>query len=189
MTSLIVVGVIAFVVGILVDRVSIAVVSSGDLGSARNPIPPDGEKQSVSPPLLMDFRMEEWKEIVATQRHFNDLIIRFRATTLTAFAALAGAAVTLAEVIELQEANLVIVMALPIAFWLAAAALDLGYYHRLLLGAVAEATKFDNHESFKSQGFFGLTEGRQGPRRTVHRPSPGSTVLPGGVWTCVWTPG
>jgi hypothetical protein len=84
-------------------------------------------------------RLELWKEYEGVAMHFNDLIIRLRTQSLGAVAAFA----TLAAVVsrsdttaELRWALLTGAFALLIVFWVAVWALDLGYYDRLLAGAV-----------------------------------------------------
>jgi hypothetical protein len=107
---------------------------------------------------VIDLYLREWQVVIQTQMHFNDLIIRFRSVALTSFVALAGAAVTVSNAFELDGAALGVVMVLPFIFWIAALAIDLFYYHELLLGAVAEAAKFDEAAWLSERGFFGLTK-------------------------------
>lgn len=150
---------VAFVgVGVLGDRLWIRFGTRTE-----RPSPPENPVPSPLPPvcaadrILVELLQREWQTVVQTQMHFNDLVIRFRSMTLTAFAALVGAAVALGQLTNLPERDKIIVMALPIAFWIAAGILDLGYYHRLLLGAVAQAAKFDGEPALASLGLFGMT--------------------------------
>lgn len=119
-------------------------------------IPQEIQDLSLSEFRSIQLYQNEWQSVLETQRHFNDLIIRFRGFTLTSFTILTGAAITAEEFIISGHVHTL--MLLPLGFWLAVALLDLGYYHQLLNGSVAYAVdKFDNHGWLKSRGFFGLT--------------------------------
>lgn len=90
--------------------------------------------------------------------HFNDLILRFRAITLTAFVTLIGAAVAIGKYFSLSESSLGwLILTLPVTLWSTAFIIDFFYYHRLLLGSVTEALKFDGSHKLKSYGLFGMT--------------------------------
>ncbi len=99
----------------------------------------------------------EWKTIIETQMHFNDLIIRFRSIVLTAFITLIGASVALNSAGRINEIQSMIMLAMIAALWITAFVMDYCYYHRLLLGSVRQALKFDNSEIGKKYGLFGLT--------------------------------
>lgn len=160
-----IVGVLAAVfisAGVLLDRLWLKFAARQD--------PVDGPTNPLSDSLLevedeervtLELIQKEWSGVLEVQMHFNDLVIRFRAMTLTAFGALVGAAVAIGQIANLSEGDRKIVLALPIAFWIAAGILDIGYYHRLLMGAVAQAAKFDDHPKFKERGLFGLTRNIQ----------------------------
>ena len=89
-------------------------------------------------PLPFD-RYLLWKEYEEVAMHFNDLLIRLRSQSLAAVAAFATIASAL-----LRNSNdsgplweaMTGVFGLLILFWIAIWVLDLGYYNRLLLGAV-----------------------------------------------------
>ena len=103
----------------------------------------------------IELYQNEWESVLETQRHFNNLIIKFRGSTLTGFIFLTGLAVTAEEL--LKGENTLAILSLIFFFWIATAILDLCYYHKLLLGAVEYADdKFDKHEWLKSKGFFVL---------------------------------
>ncbi|MDD5459794.1 MAG: hypothetical protein PHF37_10430, partial [Phycisphaerae bacterium] len=53
--------------------------------------------------------------------------------------------------------QLVIILFILLTLWITAFVMDFFYYHRLLLGSVAQAKKFDNSELGKKIGLFGLT--------------------------------
>jgi hypothetical protein len=84
-------------------------------------------------------RFQLWKEYEAVAMHFNDLIIRLRSQSLgavAAFATLAAVVVRSDTTAELRWGLLMCAFALLSLFWGAVWALDLGYYNRLLAGAV-----------------------------------------------------
>ena len=101
--------------------------------------------------------LREWEVIIKTQMHFNDLIIRFRGLTLAAFVALVGASIAAQKAMDLEKSEFLLILIIIGILWITAFILDFGYYHRLLLGSVAQALKFDNSEIFKELGLFGLT--------------------------------
>ncbi len=119
-------------------------------------IPIDIPTLSSGEARAIELYQNEWESVLETQRHFNNLIIKFRGSTLTGFVFLTGLTVTAEEL--LKGENTLAILTLIFFFWIATAILDLCYYHKLLLGAVEYADdKFDKHEGLKSQGFFGLT--------------------------------
>jgi hypothetical protein len=84
-------------------------------------------------------RFQLWKEYEGVAMHFNDLIIRLRSQSLgavAAFATLAAVFVKNDTTAELRWGLLMGAFALLSMFWVAVWALDLGYYNRLLAGAV-----------------------------------------------------
>lgn len=106
---------------------------------------------------MLQLYLQEWQIIINTQMHFNDLILRFRAITLTAFVTLIGATVAIGKIASLSKSDFLLILALPGTLWITAFIMDFCYYHRLLLGSIAQALKFDNSEKFKSYGLFGMT--------------------------------
>jgi small-conductance mechanosensitive channel len=84
-------------------------------------------------------RFQLWKEYEGVAMHFNDLIIRLRSQSLGGVAAVAALAAVVAKsdtTAELRWGLLTGAFALLSLFWVAVWALDLGYYNRLLAGAV-----------------------------------------------------
>jgi len=84
-------------------------------------------------------RFQLWKEYEGVAMHFNDLIIRLRSQSLGAVAAFATLAAVVAKsdmAAELRWGLLMAAFALLSVFWVAVWVLDLGYYNRLLAGAV-----------------------------------------------------
>lgn len=145
--------------GVLALVILGAIVSAffGKIHSPINPLPADLPQFSETEVKIVDLYMTEWKVIIETQMHFNDLIIRFRTLTLTTFAALVGAAITIGKAAALSQLELGILLWLPCMFWISAWVIDFFYYHRLLVGAVAEAAKFDEAPWFAQRGLFGMT--------------------------------
>jgi hypothetical protein len=106
--------------------------------------------------------VEEWKQTIATQMHFNDLIIRFRTIVLTAFSTIVGALAVIVTTIfqatpHSSTPSFKGVYVLLLCLWFVAGFIDAFYYHRLLLGSVEHAKKFDENEVLKSLQLFGLT--------------------------------
>lgn len=123
-----------------------------------NPLPKEIPKIDETEQKTLNIYLEEWKTIIQTQMHFNDLILRFRSIILTVFVALLGAIITIMKVIpQLSFSDFILLLAIPTTLWLTAFIIDYGYYHRLLMGSVAQALKFDNSDKFKRYGLFGLT--------------------------------
>jgi len=122
-----------------------------------NEIPQSIQPLSEGERAIVNLHLEEWKIIIQTQMHFNDLIIRFRSIVLTAFITLVGASVALQKAEQLDEKHILELLILLCVLWLTAFVLDFFYYHRLLLGSVAQAMKFDRSELGKKLGLFGLT--------------------------------
>lgn len=159
--TLSVLGLIAAVfltTGVLLDRLWIRFANRQNfLGPPTNPIPDPLPTIIDSERMALDLLQKEWLAVIQAQMHFNDLVIRFRSMTLTAFGAFVGAAVAIGQIANLSGVDRSIVLSLPVAFWIAAGLLDLGYYHRLLIGAVTQAAKFDDNAYLRELGLFGLT--------------------------------
>src|SRR5688572_9649785 len=135
---------------------------SGDIKAAVNSPPEPRATLTAEEMKLLELYQREWQVVIGTQMHFNDLIIRFRTLTLATFAALVGAALTLTKTANLAPLEMTLLLAIPGVFWVTAWLLDYFYYHRLLLGAVAEAAKFDEAPWFVSLGMFGMTKAIRG---------------------------
>ena len=84
-------------------------------------------------------RLQLWQEYEGVAMHFNDLIIKLRGQSLGGVAAVATLAAVVAKsdtAAEVRWGLLTGAFALLCVFWVAVWALDLGYYNRLLAGAV-----------------------------------------------------
>lgn len=151
---LIVIGLIAF--GIILDRLWIHF-KRDELKCPINPIPTTMPTINEQEYKILQLYLQEWQVIISTQMHFNDLILRFRSITLTAFVTLVGATVAIEKFVQLSKSDIFLISSLPATLWLTAFIIDFGYYHRLLLGSVAEASKFDNSDNLKAYGLFGMS--------------------------------
>ena len=105
----------------------------------------------------LEYLKEEWKTTIATQMHFNDLIIKFRSVVLSVFITGLGLAYGFSEKLN-YSGDLYFVLILAFTFWICCFLLDYFYYQKLLIGAVKHAKKFDNNNFFRKKGLFGLTK-------------------------------
>ncbi len=153
---LVIIGLGLIGIGIILDRIMVHF-SRGEIRKPINPLPNEDPCLSEEDQGLLKLYMKEWETIIDTQMHFNDLILRFRSITLTSFLVLVGCAITIQEIAALEPAAFFIIIGILSILWLTAFIIDFGYYHRLLLGSVAQALKFDNNERLQRYGMFGLT--------------------------------
>jgi hypothetical protein len=107
--------------------------------------------------VVLDIYLKEWQVIIETQMHFNDLILRFRSFTLTTFVTLVGAIVAISKLGVIPTPSIHLLFVLMFFLWLTSFIIDFRYYHRLLLGSVKQALKYDNSKYFKTLGLFGMT--------------------------------
>jgi len=121
-------------------------------------IPEKSPKLSGHDKLLLEFYLKEWQVIIETQMHFNDLILRFRSITLTAFVTLIGAIVAIGKLGIIQPNSIQLLFLLVFILWATSFIIDYLYYHRLLLGSVKEASKYDDSKYSTSLGLFGITK-------------------------------
>ncbi len=140
---------------VLVDRWLLSKTKPGDIPVNKPPesTPELTEDEKIALPIYQT----EWKTVIETQMHFNDLIIRFRSIVLTALVTLVGASVALGKTSLIDNTQIVTLIAILLVLWGTAFVLDYFYYHRLLLGSVAQALKFDESKLGKKLGLFGLT--------------------------------
>ena len=122
-----------------------------------NPLPTQLPSVTEQDNRLLQLYLREWEVVVNTQMHFNDLILRFRAITLTALATLVGATLAVERLTGVSKLEILSILGLLLGFWLTAFIMGFSCYHRLLLGSVAQAFKFDESETLKSYGLFGMT--------------------------------
>jgi hypothetical protein len=100
-------------------------------------------------PSLTEDEARAWSKVEDVAIHFNEMILNFRLKALgaiTVAAGLVGTVLLNKEGVAAPQMNY-FSFALAIWFlavvWLAIMCLDLGYYHRLLLGAVDEALRIE----------------------------------------------
>jgi hypothetical protein len=99
----------------------------------------------------------EWKTVIETQMHFNDLIMRLRSIAITALTTLVGIALAVIKVAKLTDGAAVVVYCVPWLLWLVVFVLDYFYYHRLLMGSVIASFKFDECQELRNLGLFGMS--------------------------------
>lgn len=106
--------------------------------------------------------LEEWKTVIETQMHFNDMIMRLRTTGISIVLAFFGAAS-----LSLQYAQLyltifnfnfhaaALIIASGLVLLLSIFVLDYCYYYRMLLGAVERGYQID--KAFKEKPLDGIS--------------------------------
>ncbi len=111
--------------------------------------------------------LEEWKTVIETQMHFNDMIMRMRTTGVSIVLAVFGAAAYSLQYNKLYLTicgysfhAAVFVLAFGLAMLAGVFGLDYFYYYRMLVGAVRRGYEID--EAYKNRRFdeckiFGLT--------------------------------
>ena len=159
--------------GILIHKIWIKKTDSY-LSESINIIPDELPSLPSEEIELIKLYLKEWEVTINTQMHFNNLIIRFRGLTLTAFAAFFGAILAADITNKLSESGFFIILTILAIFWITSLILDFGYYHKLLLGAVKQSYKFDDSNYLKKMGFFGITTCIS---KSVHPPTSKVLVL------------
>ncbi len=98
----------------------------------------------------LDFLLEEWKTVVATQMHFNEMIMRLRTTGLSVVIAVYGAAAyslkTNPGSIDVSGMKLSVAAAIilfGIILLICLFMIDFFYYHQMLRGAVEKGYELD----------------------------------------------
>ena len=94
--------------------------------------------------------LEEWKTVVQTQMHFNEMLMRMRTTSVSIVLAVFGAA---AYSLQFDKLYLtisgytfhasVLIMAFGLGILMAVFFLDYFYYYKMLLGAVKRGYEID----------------------------------------------
>ena len=105
----------------------------------------------------MQLLLEEWKVVMQTQMHFNDMIIKMRTAGLSVLIAVfGGAAIAIGQYPDrfIEVAHRDFHVAAPIILfglllWLAIFLIDYFYYHKCLLGAVQRGYQID--EAYKER--------------------------------------
>lgn len=111
--------------------------------------------------------LEEWKTVIQTQMHFNDMLMKMRTTAVTIVLAVFGAAAYSLQYDKLYLTisdysfhAAVLIMTFGLGMLAGVFCLDYFYYYRMLLGAVKRGDEID--ESYKNRSvdnckIFGMT--------------------------------
>lgn len=148
--------ILVFTFAILIDRFVLSLDRKLPI-TVGNPLPEPCPGLSAEQHRALSLYMDEWKIVIQTQMHFNDIVLRFRTMALTAFVTLIAAIIALSKIATLNRATVILLMCMPLILWITSGALDYFYYHRLLLGSVVQAEKYDNSLMAKEHGLFGMT--------------------------------
>jgi hypothetical protein len=143
-------------VGIVIDRIFLWVHGNKQKEPV-NPIPSTLPKITDEDHKVLQVYMDEWKTVIETQMHFNDLILRFRSVVLTAFVAFVAAVIAIDKLLNLSRTEHALLGVIPLTLWTTAFIIDFFFYHKLLLGSVTQALKFDKSPRFQQIGLFGMT--------------------------------
>lgn len=111
----------------------------------------------------MRLLLEEWKVVIQTQMHFNDMIIKMRTAGLSVLIAVfGGAAIAIGQYpdrfIEIARRDFHVsapIILFGLLLWLAIFLIDYFYYHKCLLGAVERGYQID--DAFKDCEVAGTT--------------------------------
>ena len=113
--------------------------------------------------------IEEWKIVIQTQMHFNDLLMKIRTATMSVVLSIFGAAGYSMLMIDTSSSNFmgwafhpsVLIISAGITLSVSMLIIDFKYYYKMLLGAVKRGYEFDNEfkELKKTYGrkYFGMT--------------------------------
>jgi len=93
---------------------------------------------------------QEYKLVLETQMHFNDMLMKYRSLAFTVIPALGGLAVFILE--KITNIGIAFGFALLLfAVWIGVFLVDFCYYFRMLLGAVKRSEELE--EEIKEMGF------------------------------------
>jgi hypothetical protein len=110
--------------------------------------------------------LEEWKTVIQTQMHFNEMLMKMRTAAVTIALAFFGAAAVSLQydkmfltIGSLQFHAGVLIIALGLGMLAGVFCLDYYYYFRMLLGAVGRGYEIDEAYKDKIPGYkvFGMT--------------------------------
>jgi len=125
----------------------------------------EGEIDSQRLGLLL----EEWKTVIQTQMHFNDMLMKMRTAAISVVVAIFGATAVIIgqfpdrylEIFSRQVHVSAIVILFGLALWVGIFIIDYMYYYKMLLGAVQRGYEFDkafsNTKLYKDLCLFGLS--------------------------------
>jgi len=103
----------------------------------------------------------EWKTVIETQMHFNDMLMRMRTAAISVVVAIFGAAAALMGQFPDQRLSIcgrkvhasVGVIFGGLVLWIVIFIMDYCYYYKMLLGAVERGQEFDR--AFEKAEFYG----------------------------------
>lgn len=125
------------------------------------------EKENKKTVSRLALILEEWKVVIQTQMHFNQMLMQMRTAAISIVLGIFGAAV-----VSLQYNNLfitlfgtfhfhasIIIMVFGIGMLVSMLCLDYFYYYKMLRGAVNRGYEIDNAFTEKIDGYkvFGMT--------------------------------
>ena len=95
--------------------------------------------------------IEEWKTVIQTQMHLNDMLMKMRTAAISMVVAVfSAAAVVIGQfpdsylrILGKETHISILIIIFGIALWLGIFAIDYGYYYKMLLGAVKRGYEFD----------------------------------------------
>lgn len=127
------------------------------------------KKQADIEPQKLKLLIEEWKTVIQTQMHFNDMLMKMRTAAISVVVAVFAAAAAIIgqfpdsyiEIFGRQAHISILVIIFGIALWMGIFIMDYFYYYKMLLGAVKRGYEFDNAFSevrmYGDLGPFGLS--------------------------------
>jgi len=96
--------------------------------------------------------LEEWKVVIQTQMHFNDMIMKMRTTVVSVVLAVFGAAAyslqhknLMLEICNIKFHAAVPIIGFGLAMLIGIFVLDYFYYYKMLLGAVKRSYQIDDY--------------------------------------------
>lgn len=89
--------------------------------------------------------IEIWKKIIDVQKHFNDICIRLRALSITVITAFIGAIGYLWGNSKIDVDTILLLTPLVVLAWTAFYLMDMGWYQRLLIGAVQKGKEIEKN--------------------------------------------
>lgn len=107
----------------------------------------------------MKILIEEWKTVIQTQMHFNEMIMRMRSMSISIYLAIFGwAAYSLQYEIFLEICSLkfhasVLITLVGLAMFFSVFLVDFFYYDKMLRGAVNKSYEID--DAFKDKKIYG----------------------------------
>jgi hypothetical protein len=114
----------------------------------------ESKKRTWTDPELV---LDQWYKYEQVAMHFNDLLMRFRTQALGGLAAVGTLAAVLVGAKGIAASYLPWFFGVLTGLWVAAWALDAGYYSLLLKGAVSAIKAFEASTTFEGEQRIGLS--------------------------------